>query len=339
MAFVGELPWHGLGTYCGDEAISAKDMLIRAGLDWSVVKRPLFVRLPSIDNTPGPVVAVPDQFALCRTGEHAAPLSVVGRVYTEVQNSDLFDVLDMLAAEGAKLHTAGSLWGGRQVWAMAQLPVGFEVRRRDGRTDAHAAFVHVRTWHGGGSIELAPNETRIVCANTLALASHEGFESVRIRHTAGAADKLAASARILAGLPAAMQAQGEVMADLAAAPMSASDAVLFVRTVIAGLTADNRTEAIDALRVHEDKIGTGRSRTILDNQTAEVLRLFEGGKGNDGDSRYDALNALTEWIDHKRTVSRNAADKQAAASRAMESATEGTGAGRKQRALRLLTRW
>ena len=41
MAYVGEVPWHGLGKRVPSD-VSPEQMLKAANLDWEVVKRPLF---------------------------------------------------------------------------------------------------------------------------------------------------------------------------------------------------------------------------------------------------------------------------------------------------------
>ena len=38
MAYAGQEPWHGLGNAV-EEGISTQDMLVAAGLDWTVSKR------------------------------------------------------------------------------------------------------------------------------------------------------------------------------------------------------------------------------------------------------------------------------------------------------------
>ena len=40
MAYAGEVPWHGLGTQVSAD-LSPQEMLVAAGLDWQVVKKPL----------------------------------------------------------------------------------------------------------------------------------------------------------------------------------------------------------------------------------------------------------------------------------------------------------
>ena len=40
MAYAGEVPWHGLGTQVSSD-LSPHEMMVAAGLDWQVVKKPI----------------------------------------------------------------------------------------------------------------------------------------------------------------------------------------------------------------------------------------------------------------------------------------------------------
>ena len=42
MAFAGEVPWHGLGTKVSSD-MTPNQMLVKAGLDWTVSKRPAYL--------------------------------------------------------------------------------------------------------------------------------------------------------------------------------------------------------------------------------------------------------------------------------------------------------
>ena len=41
MAYAGEVPWHGLGVQV-EENLTPDEMLVAAGLDWTVSKRHMF---------------------------------------------------------------------------------------------------------------------------------------------------------------------------------------------------------------------------------------------------------------------------------------------------------
>ena len=41
MAYAGEVPWHGLGTPVSND-LTPNQMMVKAGLDWSVNKVPTY---------------------------------------------------------------------------------------------------------------------------------------------------------------------------------------------------------------------------------------------------------------------------------------------------------
>ena len=79
MAFANETPWHGLG-YQVQSNISTDEMLKASGLDWQVVKEPLYLQ----DN-----IEVPKMHAVVRSTDRKV-ISIVGSTYKVTQNSDVF---------------------------------------------------------------------------------------------------------------------------------------------------------------------------------------------------------------------------------------------------------
>ena len=115
MAYVGETPWHKLGVNLGGENVTAKEMVAKAGLDWTVQKQPIHFM------GEGKSVTIPDNYAIVRTDRNKA-LGVVGSVYTPLQNAKAFEFMDEIIGEGrAAYHTAGSLMGGRRVWVLVDM--------------------------------------------------------------------------------------------------------------------------------------------------------------------------------------------------------------------------
>ncbi|KAF0156636.1 MAG: hypothetical protein FD159_1673 [Syntrophaceae bacterium] len=126
MMYVGKTPWHGLGTPIPeDKKISVREAIIAAKLDWQVELRRIFTEMPEgITNT-----GILDHFAVCRTSDNAF-LGIVGSDYTPLQNEHALEWFQpFLDANEATLETAGSLKGGRQVWALARI--------RDGNMDVN----------------------------------------------------------------------------------------------------------------------------------------------------------------------------------------------------------
>jgi len=119
MFYVNEVPWHGLGTKLNEPA-TAQEAMVAAGLDWKVVKMPLYASSKHIP--------VPDKFGIVRkTGPNLtkqdAVLGVVGKDYTPLQNRDAFRFFDPIVGENAAIyHTAGALGQGERVgfWPSSQ---------------------------------------------------------------------------------------------------------------------------------------------------------------------------------------------------------------------------
>lgn len=183
--------WHGLGTIVQDYPTS-HEAIAFAGLDYNVVKAPLFAK--SAD----PLIsfAVPQQFATMRTDNHAV-FGVVGKDYQIVQNSDAFAFFDAIVGggDGILYETAGALGSGERIFITAKLPGYIRVGNGD---DVTEKYIFLTTSHdGSGSITAAFTPLRIVCQNTLNAALRSATNVVRIRHTAGAKERLEQAHRVM----------------------------------------------------------------------------------------------------------------------------------------------
>lgn len=160
MAWTGPTPWHGLGVQVNSD-ITTDAMLTMAGLDWTVEKQPLFVA------SSGGTVAVDSHHALTRSSDGKV-LSVVGTAYQPVQNREALEFFRSFVEAGdMRMETAGSLGGGRRIWALASLRDGFEL---DGG-DAVAGYLLLTCPHQPNAALVAQfTPIRVVCANTLAMA-------------------------------------------------------------------------------------------------------------------------------------------------------------------------
>ena len=350
MMYVGELPWHKLGTYAGQEDVTGAEALKLAQIDWKVRKAPAYALLGHDSVSGQPIFkAIADQFSIVRSREgepieahEPLPNVTVGRVYTPLQNSQLSELCDALrtAAGGeVRVHTAGSLMEGRKVWILAQHAGAIVVQRRGGREDISAPFLLLHNSHDGEAhtvIQHTP--VRVVCWNTLsaALEGHSGAR--RIRHTACAGAKLREATQALGYAIDYFTAYGELANELAATPMNREE---YLRTLVTPLLTgkDDPAEAAEVASKVMAPENKGRAQTNHLNKVNELLAYFSAGKGNHGEDRFDALNAVTEFIDSQRgRIGRY----KAAEARLMESrfvsAQFGQGAETKARALRLLSR-
>ena len=190
---VNEKAWHGLGQIV-DQYPTSAEAIKYAGLDYEVIKSPLFTcqRDETVGDNgeiiEGSQMPVPHHFATVRTDNHAV-LGVVGKDYEIVQNVNAFEFFDAIVGggDGILYETAGALGKGERIFITAKLPGYIRV----GKQDMIEQYLLLTTSHDGfGSITAAFTPVRVVCQNTLNAAMRNHSNSIKIRHTASANDRL-----------------------------------------------------------------------------------------------------------------------------------------------------
>ncbi|REC61791.1 alpha/beta hydrolase [Chryseobacterium pennae] len=191
---VKEKAWHGLGQIVQDYPTSA-EAIKHAGLDYEVEKSPLYTKGSGIIQVSEGIVIqdteieVPDYFANVRTDNNTV-LGVVGKDYHIVQNKDAFSFFDSIVGNesGILYETAGALGQGERIFITAKLPNYIRIGNSD---DVIEKYIFLTTSHdGSGSITAAFTPIRIVCQNTLNASLRNMSNVVRIKHTAGAKQRL-----------------------------------------------------------------------------------------------------------------------------------------------------
>lgn len=175
FAFTGprEGIWHGLGQNL-EQGASLENWKVAAGMDFEVFESAVTF------NALGETQTYPDRKALFRS-DTRAPLSIVGDDFHIVQPGEVIEFFrDLVSLHGMKLSTAGTLFGGRRFWALAEngedsevLP-GDIIRRHLLMTTAvDGSMATTGKWVA----------TRVVCNNTMTVALGERSNSaVRVTH-------------------------------------------------------------------------------------------------------------------------------------------------------------
>ena len=158
MFYTREKPWHGLGERV-EEVLCSLDALKVAGLNWTVIQKPVFIN----GN-----IEVSGYKANVRSRDEKV-LGIVTDRYRVVQNADAFAFTDNLLGDGVRYETAGSLQDGKKVWLLARLPDTYKVAG----DDINSYLVFSNTHDGSGGIKVAITPIRVVCMNTLNLALHD----------------------------------------------------------------------------------------------------------------------------------------------------------------------
>lgn len=172
-AYVGEVPWHGLGTKV-EPNLTPEEMLKAANLDWTVEKCPDFTL---INDT----YAQNGNYSLVRNTDKKI-LSTVSEAWQPVQNHEAFEFFnDFINAGMLEMHTAGSLKGGTKVWALAKMKSSFEVVAND-VIENYLLFTNPHEY--GKSVDIRFTPIRVVCNNTLTMALNANVDKfVRLNHS------------------------------------------------------------------------------------------------------------------------------------------------------------
>jgi len=186
---VQEKAWHNLGQIVQDYPTSA-EALTFAGLDFSVEKAPNIHRLPD-----GGEIVSKSSFFTYRTDNGAILGDKLGADYQIVQNTQAFNFFDeIVGGDGIMYETAGALGEGERIFITAKLPDYIKV----GNNDLIEKYLFLTTSHDGfGSITAAFTPIRIVCNNTLNAALKNCSNSIKIRHTSNAQDRLKQAHKVL----------------------------------------------------------------------------------------------------------------------------------------------
>jgi phage/plasmid-like protein (TIGR03299 family) len=275
-------PWHKLGTVVTG-LLSAKEALQAAHLDWEVEEAPVYVNRVGAMMDGQEYDRIPDHKALVRSDNHKA-LSVMRSSYQPIQNVEAFDFFDAIVGEGQAIYdTAGALKDGRKVWIMAKLPGHLFI---DGDEDALERNVLLVNSHDGSTaLRMQQVGTRVVCQNTLSIALSSAKNCISIFHCGDYKSRISESQRALRLANAYFDDLAGLMREMAKSKFGSSDMRSFTTELF--------------------PIASGEKAPSKEKARAEVFSLFREGTGCRGETRYDALNAVTEFVDHRREYKRD----------------------------------
>lgn len=293
--------WHGLGTIVEGQ-VSSKEALKLANLDWEVTKTPIKTLKAFAEDGTAIVINSPD-FLITRPGDNTAQdipnnvvhLGTVGSKYVPVQNVEAFDFFDSIIGEGhAFYETAGALYNGQKVWILADIPAA--AFGADVNDETKVKVMLSNSHDGTGCVEARIVPIRVVCRNTWSIAIKGGKNVVKIRHLANwNSEAKVAQAKEILGI---VKDYGTLLAEKFAA---------FKATPITG--DDFEKKYLDALFPVAGKDGKGKAQ--VENKRQLVSELFLKGTGNEGETVWDAFNAVTEWANHGATFKETEASSRA----------------------------
>lgn len=282
-----EVPWHGLGMPV-DDSVTPQKMLVAAGLNWGVDTAPVEFRVTP-KGEPRKWGKDLDHHVMYRT-DTGAPLDIVGNRYQPVQNAEVLEFFQEYVHAGeAVLETAGSLQGGKYIWALARMGDEFNAGGRGAQEDTVRQYVLLMNPHqyGKGMI-LKRTDVRTVCWNTLTAALKDGNADIRLWHNrafdARAQDEAKRRLGIARDQFKAFKKEVKILTET---EVTEEKAVILLNRIWAGPEAEKVTD-----------------RELLTRRPARALELFLGeGAGSRLSSAsgtaWGLLNAVTEYMDHE----------------------------------------
>lgn len=318
IAYLGSCKdvWHRLGQKM-ESGQSIAQWAKAAGLDWSVIKVPAIAALSGEEWNHIPAerrfMPVPDRNFICRS-DNGVALGYASEGYQEVQPLGVLGWFQQYVGvdDRFQLDVAGSLKGGRIIWATATYNGDMTIVG-----EKHLArLLMTTTFDGTGATINKGTMTRVVCNNTLDAAMSDSRCTIRTRHsTKFNPDRVS---RELAAVASGFEqykamSEGMVQIDMAAAQVSQFFKVLL------DVPFDAKPDAVSGKKF---------------NQFQALLSAYQSTiqEGTQAGTAWAALNAVTRYVDHDKAT-RGGESKEEAQ---FLSANFGSGAQMKAKALGLL---
>lgn len=282
MAYCGNVPWHRLGTRLANP-MTAEEAITAGGLDWEVVKEPLYFDERKI--------LVKDRYVTRRsdrlTTAGGGYLGCVGRDYRPLLNREAFAFLNPLRiADKAVFHTVGAIDEGRRVWLLAKLPGEIRVVG----DDITEKFLLLSNSHDGTSaVRVMFTGVRVVCQNTLNLALRDAG-GLSIRHHADVHERVKEAYKLLGIVNEAYEAAAVSMRAMAKVHLTSNRLKGYFETLM-------------PLPIEDEE-----QRLRVQQRHRRWEELFETGIGNSTPgvrgTVWAAYNGVTQWVDRESYTSR-----------------------------------
>lgn len=264
-----EVPWHGEGVVLPQERLSGDEVLHYGGLDWEVELEPISIRGKED----------PDFRATVRQTD-GQRLGIVSKSYPIFQNREAVAALDALVElDAAQYVTAGSLKGGKVIWALMQPPTDIWIAGEQHKPFLFGTWTHDKS----GSFRIRDVLTRVVCWNThTAALAEKGSREIIVRHTSKIELRIKEARRILGLADQTWQAMADHAEKLALRKFEDHKLDAFLESLF--------PVAVD----------TELAKLIAGHKRDTVRDIYLTASNLDGirGTNWGVYNAVVEWHDH-----------------------------------------
>lgn len=280
IAFLGSRNdiWHRMGNEMPVGATIA-EWAQKAGLAHTCSLAPIYT------NINGELRAIEERRAIVRDDTFAT-LGVASPSYRIHQPAEALDFFARQIEVDPRfaLDVAGSLDGGRKIWATAKFNGDVVIAG-----DNHRARLLFTTAYDTTAASIAKMSlTRTVCENTLAIALADGFDTIRTTHrtkfdAAAVAKKLAAAAQ-------SVETFKHIGDALAQNEMGRDEVSKFFKEIL-DIPFDVKREELSTRKSNQfDALNSAYRTTVTE-------------RNGDKENAFVALQAVTRYVDHSRSAS------------------------------------
>ena len=293
--------------------LSAEEAIEKAGLNFTVSKRPL--SFMGMDGQPIPFT---DKVGIVRDDTDAL-MGVASPSYGIMQYEQGFSCLNALVRGENRFVRAGATRNGARAFITAQIGGDWLV---DGREEErHTTYLTAKMSHdSSGEFEIFLTFLRQICSNGMkGMVRGRGFSA---RHSKNILNKTADVAKVLCLIEESQDLYQEQMKSLMRAQVDSEYIQNFIETLMP--SADKEVS------------------TRLQNNRDSLKSLIIRGTGTYGKTKHDIIHGVTEYTDHvmsgRITEKRlgSSTEEDIASEQRWERCIEGTGEALKARTLELL---
>lgn len=267
-------PWMSMSnSYSVEGVTDVREAMEVVGMNWEVEKSQAY------DKVGDDFVPVKNVFNIRRTDNHYV-LGQTGKTWEPLQNVESFDFFQSFIDEGMfELERVGYFNGGGKTFLIAKSNDDYQEIRLG---DKIINYIILTNGHDGKtSVNAALTPIRIVCMNQLPGLNKGAFDSVvsKIRHS-----------RKTSGIVSNLK--DALMYDMQNEASHFENFRKMSAIQISGKALEEYVQKFLKIKDME-KVST-KSKNIFD----KIVDLCKNGTGNTGETVWDAMNGVTEYLSH-----------------------------------------
>lgn len=276
MMYVGEKPWHALGTYYQTPPSTPREIITAAQLDWTVNLDEMYsAKFPTVPN-----------YNVVYREDNDTVLGVINKSRPElVQNISAFNAFEDLLGKEVTVETAASLGKGEKIFGCFAISEDYKVLDDDVKHYFVVLNEHLRA---DGKVTILNTPIRVVCQNTLSQALSKNDAMMRIPISGSNVYNAELARKIIAGARSSIEMLNKRANKLATQKVSAShvEAVLDELFPYVSSSGDESLHQAANLKVE-------MTRETFMNQCMEADNL-----GNFRGTKWQVANALMDFTQH-----------------------------------------